>query len=207
MKNILIIISITLLYHSCKAQNIYPAYPVGAGDEPPMPVYTKDIDNDMNQLEGTWLWEDGNSSLTIEMVKLVMVPNPTIDEYDDFLVGGYRYVENGQVMVDVLPFEPNTEDVFENPIVSSVITDNRFSADFCTECGDSARYINTLLEDPTRPGISGFMYFGHFTENGLDKLRMRVGVTGWAPDLRTPEYQGPDTFSIPSGTYTLVKQD
>jgi hypothetical protein len=52
-------------------------------------VYHKDVNNDMNKFVGEWLWQDGNSSLTIKIGKDEMVerflPASNITIFQDIL--------------------------------------------------------------------------------------------------------------------------
>ncbi|MFD2586543.1 DUF6705 family protein [Croceitalea marina] len=89
---------------SCKAQNIVPIYnsPIQG---PPLPHYLKDVDNDFDRIVGTWKWQEGNSSLTIELKKVERAPDAG-NSVMDVLIGGYTYVKNGVVCTKSLPM-PN----------------------------------------------------------------------------------------------------
>nr|WP_120200211.1 DUF6705 family protein [Ichthyenterobacterium magnum] len=68
MKHITIIIIALLLTLSCKAQS-----PIVALDESlnnkSNGTYFKDLNNELNKFMGTWVYTDGNNSLTITLQK------------------------------------------------------------------------------------------------------------------------------------------
>ena len=115
MKHILLTLFLfTMALFTCKAQTIKHLYLDGPGREDN--VYYKDIDNDFNRFEGTWLLTNGTTTLTIILEKKVMsyIQNvmSNTNYYRDALVGEYRYVENGIEKINTLP---NILVDYENP--------------------------------------------------------------------------------------------
>jgi hypothetical protein len=55
--------------------------------------YYKDVNNILNDFEGTWLYQSGNTSLKLTLVKSIQFFNG--DFYEDTIIGGYQYIENG----------------------------------------------------------------------------------------------------------------
>ena len=201
---ILIAIITTL---SCKAQNIVPIYE-GPEDLPPLPRYYKDVDNDFNAYEGEWKWEDGNNSLTIVFEKKVMIEESNGNVFQDFLIGTYIYIENGNELINSFPLQTNPQNIRDNYISGWNIT-TFYKAYFppCPECDGSERYIKLNITDPNRPGLWARLCMVHFTDNGVEKIRMRIWNTDRDPSIIPPGYTGPTEITIPEGVYTFIKQD
>ena len=63
-------------------------------------AYYKDLNNVMNNFEGTWLYTNGATSLKIILVEKIMF----FDEeyYEDLMIGEYQYIENGIEKINTL---------------------------------------------------------------------------------------------------------
>ena len=92
MKHIIIILITTISFFNCKAQS-----PILSIDELGRNnlnnAYYKDLNNELNPFEGTWLYANGNTSLKIVLVKKPMYFNGKY--YEDLIIGEYQYIENG----------------------------------------------------------------------------------------------------------------
>ena len=102
MKN-LIYIFLMMLAASCKAQTTYPL----SSFQPKHLKnnnYLKDTQNIYNNYAGTWQWTDGNSTFTIILEKVEYWKTPNGNYYEDLILGGYKYVKNGNLVVDKLTF-------------------------------------------------------------------------------------------------------
>ncbi|GGH37523.1 hypothetical protein IA57_05560 [Mangrovimonas yunxiaonensis] len=208
MKSIIKVIFILFLV-SCKAQNIIPLY--NEGNYPNyisgVPEYYKDVGNDFNPYVGTWSGNLGNDTLTITFNKVVNFLDSSGD-YFDFLVGEFRYEENGQVLVDTYPEiisnDPNGVPLIINPnpwnnsINSTSIRTYNRGFPPCPECAPNTRFIFLSIVEPN--DIWGKIRMARFEENGVEKLRMRITNT-YAGD-------SPNELSIPENSiWTLVKQE
>ncbi|MFD2586540.1 DUF6705 family protein [Croceitalea marina] len=206
MKNnwIPILVLTILLPISCKAQNIVPIYnsPIQA---PPSPRYYKDVDNDFDRIVGTWKWQEGNSSLTVEFKKVVRAPFAG-NSVTDILIGGYTYVKNGVVCTNSLPMPNLPMDRLTNhPIWGGGIGTPIKGAPPCPECGTNPRYIRVQVTEAENPQLSGKFIIGHFTQNGVEKIRLYFANTGIYD--YTIDYTGPEDMCIPEGVIlTLTKQ-
>lgn len=58
-------------------------------------MLSKDVENKFAPFLGTWLWQNGNSSLEIQFEKIEMVYDD--HTYSDMLVGKYKFVDNNGV--------------------------------------------------------------------------------------------------------------
>jgi len=98
-KNIIITISFVLFGISCKAQN--PVINLeGFDGEYTNGAYIKDINNILNQFEGTYVYDDGVNYLKIVFQKKVM--QFTGSRYQDLLIGEYQYKKNGVEIINTL---------------------------------------------------------------------------------------------------------
>ena len=66
--------------------------------------YLKDVESKFAPFVGTWKWTQSNSELTIIIEKLEMVYDPHLNIYSDELVGKYKYVENGNEIINTLNY-------------------------------------------------------------------------------------------------------
>ena len=197
---ILIAIITTL---SCKSQNIVPIYngPINT----PNGTYYKDIDNDFNPYIGEWKWEDDNNSLTIVFEKKVMIPDG--NDFEDSLIGEYQYIENGTELINSLHLLQNPPNDLSNHNFwgGNITTLIKGYMPPCSECEANVRYILMYIVDINRPGLHAKACMVHFTDNGIEKIRMRIWNT--FNENTTSDYTGPTEITIPEGVYTFIKQD
>ncbi|RZL66646.1 MAG: hypothetical protein EOO93_05385, partial [Pedobacter sp.] len=91
-----------IVFLGCKAQTPIRSLYTDAQNTPG--AYYKDLFNDLNNFEGTWLYTNGGTSLTITLQKKVIqnYNDGYIIYYEDILVGGYSYVENNIPKINTL---------------------------------------------------------------------------------------------------------
>lgn len=99
MKNLFKTLAILLITISCKAQSpiIDSYYRDGTTTQG---AYYKDMNNLLDQYIGTYLYTNGSTSLKLILQKKIMAYDGY--EYEDLLVGEYRYVENGVEKINTL---------------------------------------------------------------------------------------------------------
>ncbi|AXT18958.1 hypothetical protein D7030_15020 [Flavobacteriaceae bacterium AU392] len=194
MKN-LILLLITLASLSCKAQS--PVYGISERVKLSPNSYNKDIDNDLNKFEGTWVYQNGTTSFTIVFQKLVQYFNG--DWYEDKLIGSYKYIENGTELVNYLPsfstskftIDGNTVKVKESlPII-------------CNDCSLNERRIELYFQDTERSYLSSKIIIRYVNDNGVDKIQAHL--YGFGPYI-PPSDDAPDSIRVPYGDYVLIKQ-
>lgn len=103
---------------SCKAQTTISLSDFSSGDLK-NDNYIKDTNGVLDPFIGTWKWTNGNSEFTVVLEKKEMY-NPTYlnsserinDYYSDVIIGGYKYIENGQVIVNTLNY--TTQDAWSS---------------------------------------------------------------------------------------------
>ena len=98
-KNIIITISCILFGIGCKAQN--PIYDLTHSRlNLQENTYIKDINNILNQFEGTYVYDDGVNYLKIVFQKKIM--QDAGNYYEDLLIGEYQYKKNGVEIINTL---------------------------------------------------------------------------------------------------------
>lgn len=98
-KHIFLTISFILFGISCKAQN--PVINISdRNGEYINGAYYKDVNNILNQFEGTYVYDDGVDYLKIVFQKKVM--QFTGSCYQDLLIGEYQYKKNGVEIINTL---------------------------------------------------------------------------------------------------------
>ena len=143
MKRILLI-TICLLYISCKAQTIMQEEPLENRTTRDTGVYYKDFGNLLNQFEGTYLYTNGTTSFKIVLQKKVM-SNVNNIYYEDILIGGYRYIENGIEKINTLDALNQT---YSNGWSYSINGNNIMEGKMrCPSCDNNEKWIAARIKD------------------------------------------------------------
>jgi len=98
----LIILPLLLLI-SCKAQTTYPLSNYDSSNLKNN-NYIQDSEGVLNPFVGTWEWTDGLSNFRIVLTKENHWKAPNDNFYEDKIFGGYRYIENGNLIIDKLSY-------------------------------------------------------------------------------------------------------
>ena len=213
LKKIICIISI-LIVSICKSQSIVPLY--GSGHAGENGYYYKDLDNFLNQYEGTWLYTFGNTSLKIVLVKKVKMPFTSITGtyYRDVLVGEYEYYENGVLKINTLSNLNVNHNKFYSYNLSGKNRINKEIYPKCIDCAVNEYRIKLEYSEPAYKDYQGFdsyMLIRTVTENGVAKLKLSF-IEGNMRGFKIPNNNIDDiieitaTYKIPFGEYVLIKQ-
>lgn len=167
-------------------------------------AYYSDVNNDMNKFEGEWLWQNGNSSLLFKIEKVVeyasLHPVKNINYTVDFLVGEYKYIQNGAVLINTIPLFNTLEGRSHNIYGLNLL--RKYNRPKCNECDQEEIRVLLRLIDPNRPGIQTTLVLRHGVQSGSQQEYITVRIyTSYAP----PNEQYIEA-TVPSGTYTLFKQ-
>ena len=111
MKNIILII-ILFLSNMVNSQNVISLTNKKHEDKK-NGNYFKDTNGSLDPFIGIWVWENATNTakMTIKLVKKEMHDgNGLLNYKEDILIGGYKYVENGIVIIDNLTFSTNYTD-------------------------------------------------------------------------------------------------
>ena len=184
---------------SCKAQNPVVGLTQKKGSIPDN-IYYKDIDGDLDKYVGTWKYTNGNTSITITFRKILQDYNGKW--YADKLIGDYKYVKNGVVVMDYLSRinDPNVNNA------QHYIDGNRIIYPYqvvdCDTCTHMERRIELFYGDPERRYLSQGLVIRHINASGTEKIQANIRLENlrMAPEGTDLEPR------IPYGNYTLIKQ-
>ena len=121
----------------------------------PTGTYYKDINNILDDFEGTYLYTNGNTSFKIVLQKM---EHSSINDryYEDLIIGAYQYIENGITKVDVLSDLNNNYSYGRKYVIDGnyIMTGTNAS---CPTCGVNEKWISLKICDPVS-GSSAIMY-------------------------------------------------
>ena len=163
-------------------------------------AYYKDMNDDLNKYEGTWRINlNINSFFEIRFTKVFYNDLSMRRKYDT-LIGEVKFVENNTLRYDTTS---NVTNIYANhAIMAWGIFDTVFGMyQFeCPLCLSNEKYIQGYFEDPIRNLLPGDISMKHFTENGVEKIKIKLLIVGSIAD--DFDY---DDFLLPSGEYILTK--
>ena len=199
MKNIFLIAFIILTIQ-CNAQNQI----INITDKDGTRItgaYYKDINNYLDNFTGTWLYTKGNTTFKIILKKQIKAYNTVY--YEDYLIGEYRYVENGIEKINTIP---SIDSIYVNQRSHSIkgnsILENH-NRPKCDDCLPSERRVRLIFSDPIRQ-LGGELLLQRIIVNGQPALKAfkRTTIYNISPD----EVSSYTEMLVPSGEYILIKQ-
>ena len=197
---------ITVLYlttFACKAQLPVVARDASMSDKP-QGTYFKDLNNEFNKFEGTWVYTNGNTSFTIKLFKKEMKYSTSVGYYFDKLYGEYKYVENGVEIINTLPSLVACPNDTDNRNIGGgyIIPTNMFLA--CDDCAANERRVMLYFNDPQRSYLESSIVLRYVIgQNNPNKMK----VTLFESDGVILPYVGaPGEIRVPYGEYLMVKQ-
>ena len=173
--------------------------------DPDLPegTYYKDLNNDLNKFEGTWKWENGNNSFTIVLEKKEQILFSRSNQYNDLLIGEYKYVENGVEIVNSLArLQDNSVVGLSHYLSGATIMHKNHPPHKCESCTNEERRVSVYIRDPEIPLMGMRIILRHIVENNVEKLEGHVMGTGsYVSTLENPE-----SPRINFGDYVFIKQ-
>lgn len=215
MKKIFFLLSLNL-FILCKAQtpiiNLYGNEDFGKIEN----GYYKDVDDFHNQFVGTWLYQNGNTSLKLIFEKRNQKLRLSPNFYEDILVGEYQYIENGVDKINTLPninidYGNLSKDVYDNHNIVS-ISQIRYPETFpqCNECLPNEKRLEMTLSEPNYNGNNerrNIFVVRSFIEGGVNKLKVWfINLTQTATVDSNGNTFTPPPYILPTGEYILTKQ-
>ncbi|MCU7613070.1 hypothetical protein N0B16_01325 [Chryseobacterium sp. GMJ5] len=199
MKNIFLIITITLISSLFKSQSVV----IDISDSElnqPTGYYSKDMNNVLNQFEGTYLFTNGNTSLKIVLVKKIKQYNNSY--YEDLIIGEYQYIVNGVEKINTLS---NLNVVYNNQFAKHAIAgsspiNNNNREWKCPQCNLNEKRLRAKIIDRTTDRHATILIRKTIV-NGQEVLQVKVRDV--LPDF---ENVSPLEFSLPKGEFTMIKQ-
>lgn len=216
MRKIQLILLILTFSISCKAQ-VFDVYDNQTDYGEVNGAYYKDVTGLRNRFVGTWMYADGNTSLTVVIQKRDNLLRET--EYksyhEDILVGEYRYIENGVEKINTLSnININYgSDFFQNlkhNLFGDMYLRHSISRPRCNECQPNEKRMVFSYTEPNydAKGVADNDFVvRQFVENGVDKIK--VWFYGTNPIARHDANGNPimpAPYKVPFGEYILIKQ-
>jgi hypothetical protein len=157
MKNVLTLITLLVFYISCSAQ--HTIVDVSNKIDWTTNTYLKDTNNHFEDVLGNWKWEEGNSSFEIEFTKITNYNYEGINMAIDFILGRYKYIEDGVVVSDIsnnnsyTPLDFRATLVFVNPteytfIIHDDVSDKTKKGPFTLSTNGLETIATFSLRDP-----------------------------------------------------------
>ncbi|WP_179377381.1 DUF6705 family protein [Winogradskyella wichelsiae] len=139
----------TLSFFNCKAQT--PIKSIDSlGWDNLNNAYYKDLNNQLNDFEGTWLYTNGTTSLKIVLEKKLMIYNG--EYYEDLIVGEYQYIENGVEKINTL--SQLNQDLGENHNIYGNFLDDNCTYSSIDDCIDGEIRLGLAMVDPLIQSVS-----------------------------------------------------
>jgi hypothetical protein len=171
MKKIILIITIGLIFYNCKAQTPVLNMEIDTKYDAPNNSYYKDINNELNNFEGTWLYTNGSTSLKLKLVKSTQYFNGSF--YEDLLIGGYQYIKDGVEKINTLT-DANDSSIGRN---ASIRGNNIYSN--CKylpvdDCIEGEKNLHMSIDDVTSEGHIGDLRLFKREIGGQDVLKANI---------------------------------
>ena len=154
MKKFNIILLLFTLSLSCKAQTIDAYNPEIITGEV-NGAYYKDINNFRGQFVGTWIYTQGNTTLTIMIRKRDNLHFLTefSDYNEDILIGEYKYVENGIEKINTLDninnnYGSDFKSNWQHNLFGNMYLRRATSYPRCNECDSNERRMEFSYSEP-----------------------------------------------------------
>jgi hypothetical protein len=85
-------------------------------------VYYKDVNNILNNFEGTWTLNNADTIFTIKLIKVTKFYSPENDNYTDYIIGEYKYSLANHTIINTLNTLVNPpKSLFDNGIDGNLI--------------------------------------------------------------------------------------
>jgi hypothetical protein len=164
-------------------------------------AYYKDVNNLLNNFQGTFIYSNGTTSLKIVLEKKIQQYNGSY--YEDLIIGEYQYIQNGIQKINCLS-EIST--VYNNQklhnIDGNAIINNNERVWKCPLCPVGENRLRTTIKDPTTDRYAK-MIIRRVAVGSQQAIHIKICQVTTKTYLQgtTP----PADFSIPIGEYTLIK--
>lgn len=165
-------------------------------------AYYKDVNNLLNQFEGTYVFQNNNTNLKIVLEKRENQNNGLYSE--DLIVGGYQYSYNNQILINtLLNLSSNSPYNYDYKIYgNNILNNNHFP--ICQECVINEKRLRLSFSDPIRK-IYGNLIIRKVNINGQNAIKIKLyGANNKYYVANTNPLA--DDFIIPSGEYILIQQ-
>lgn len=164
--------------------------------------YVKDINNQLDPFQGTYVYINGDTSFKIVLIKKIQQFNGRY--YEDLIIGEYQYIKNGVEQINTLNLI-NT--VYNNQrrhnIDGNSIVDNNFRYWKCPTCASNEKRLAGSINDEFSKRY-GSLIMRRTQEAGVEV--MKINISNISRAILIEGQPAPPDFSLPIGEFTLVKQ-
>jgi len=199
MKNVIIIFVVLFNTTCLNAQSV--VFDITESElGKPEGYYSKDMNNLLNQFEGTYVYTNGNKVFTITLVKKIKQYNSSY--YEDLIIGEYQYSVNGTVIQNTMP---DLNIVYNNQFIKHAIGGRSIIGNGhirwkCPQCNPNEKRLRARIRDVNTERLASF-FMRRTVVNGQQVLQVKIDDV--LPDLETAN---PPDFSLPLGEFTMIKQ-
>lgn len=192
MKTIILLLAITLAI-TCNSQIINLKDLDGSRITN---AYYKDVDNELNQFEGTYQYTNGDDELTIVLKKF---ENSNIADYaEDLLTGELKYKKNGVVLFDNLSkINDNLPNKYFHDICGNTLITNG-ARPICNDCLPNQWRARLIFFGRSNNDNGGSIVLKKYIENGVEKLKVFIQYIALPVDINDPD---PLPVLIPGSQY------
>ncbi|MDC1265621.1 hypothetical protein N8009_02380 [Flavobacteriaceae bacterium] len=159
----------------------------------PYNSYYKDVNNVLNDFEGTWLYTNGNTSLKIILTKNIQYFNGKF--YEDIIVGGYQYIENGVEKINTLS-DANIPNIGRDASIKGNNIYDNCSIIPADDCIDGEKRLDLSIEDTITKEHFGDLILHKRTVNGQEALKAMIDIG----------YVGRNYHDVPTPLPTMPSQ-
>ncbi len=195
MKNIISTIVLLSLFTNCKAQviGIENSGAEQAG------FYYKDLNNFLNTFEGTYFYNNGNTSLEIKLQKKIASNRNNILT-EDLLIGAYIFTQNGNEIINNL----NSLDIYQsNGRVYSINGNNVNKGKYrCHECEENEKWLRLTIRDNN---YAHPIFIRKANISGVEAIKIYI-LPAQIPDIEDNSPSLPSVILPVSQWITLIKQ-
>ncbi len=166
-------------------------------------VYYKDNNNLLNPFEGTYLYSNGNTSFKIVLEKKEMTTYNSGYFYEDLLVGGYQYIEEGTEKINTLNVlnTDHTNSTANYKIHANIIY--RGNALWIEDATSSDEvWLDGTIKDPLSNSLHD-LFLRKVTHNGQEALKILIM---YGHTVREEGDPPKPPASYPNGEFILIKQ-
>ncbi len=216
MKKAIVLLILIFTSFCCKAQTDIRSLDSNTNN-PSCPAkdpncYDKDINNDMNKMEGTWMYSNGSTEIIIKLKKIEHYQLDSTSTFEDLLVGEYYYMSNGNVIANSLTdFNSTLSSGHFHKIIGNIFRHRLPSGCIDNSTLDEIK-IQLSIYHPTDEFSFGYIILRHIIENGVEKLEaciydMTSMSSNYDTSLGAIDEVDDTRIPIPDGFYVFEKQD
>lgn len=205
MKKIISIIFLSISFLNCKSQT--PIVSIDKGKfETIEGAYFKDLNNELDKFEGTWMYTNNSISFILILEKKEQIPDG--EYFEDILVGEYQYINNGVEVINTIPELIQSPDDIDNRNIGGnhIIPIDLFAP--CDDCSQDERRVKLYFIDPERSYLSVYLILRYLQDANQfgQEAQMTATIVPIGGGSLLPNPDSPREIRVPYGEYLMIKQ-